>query len=78
MAERSELLAESLCRVDVQEDRRLGEPVGDFGNRLLNAGFVVDLHHRDEQRVGPHRGRHAVGIHPTTGFRIHQRQVEAA
>ena len=38
MPERSERLAESLRRVDVQEGRP-GEPVGNLGDRLLDAGF---------------------------------------
>ena len=56
-------LPNPLRRVDVQERRRSGEPVRNLRDRLLDAGLVVDLHHRDEQRVGPHRGAHA-GRHP--------------
>ena len=58
----SELLAEALGRVGVQEDVVASssiEPVSDLLDRLADAGLVVHVHHADEQRVGPNRLQHA-------------------
>ena len=46
-------LAGGLGGVDVEEDALVTADFADFGNRLDDADLAIDLHHRDENGVGP-------------------------
>mmetsp|Transcript_6707 Transcript_6707/g.14649 ORF Transcript_6707/g.14649 Transcript_6707/m.14649 type:complete len:368 (-) Transcript_6707:290-1393(-) len=55
-------LANRLRCIDVEEDLALLAELADLLNRLDDANLVVDVHDRDEARVGAHRRRELVHV----------------
>ena len=64
MAQGGEVLAVTLGGVGVKISGMIFEKFGNFGERLTDAGFVVDLHDGDQQGIGLEGSTHHFGIDP--------------
>ena len=78
MAEGVQLPRKALGRVNVKEGPSLRQTVSDVLDRLNNAGLVVDVHHRNEVRVGSHGVENGVRVDCTALVGRHECDVEAA
>ena len=78
MPKRVDILSVPLGGVDLKECRVMFQKVGNGGDRLPHAGLVVDVHHADQQRIGPQRFANGVRIDLSGEFGSNARHAKAA